>query len=261
MPRLQSNRVELYYEICGSGQPLVFIYGLGASSCDWEAQVRHFSKTHRVITFDLRGHGQSDKPDGPYNIPMFASDIIGLLRSLDIEQAHIVGWSLGGAIAFQFALDFPKQVTSLTIINGVPTFGDPVAFQKEIDRRISIVRQSGMRGIGQALSESLFPKPEHAHHREGFIERWAENDLQSYIEATRSGLGWNVMDRLHEISCPTLILSAEHDYWPVSEKEIQCRRIPDMRFVVIPDSHHAVVIERPDIVNEVLNEFLSEHSG
>lgn len=261
MPRLKSNRIELYYEIAGSGQPLVFIHGLGASSRDWEAQVHHFCKTYQVITLDLRGHGQSDKPDGPYTIPLFAQDIHGLFTSLDIEPAHLVGWSLGGAVAFQFALDFPQQLNTLTIINSVPTFGDSVTFQKEIDRRIGIVEQFGMRGIGQVLSESLFPKPEHAHHRERFVERWAENDPRSYIEATRSGLGWNVMDRLHEISCPTLMISAEHDYWPLSEKKNQTSRIPDLKFEIIPDTHHAVVIENPDALNGVLDAFLSARSG
>jgi pimeloyl-ACP methyl ester carboxylesterase len=261
MPRLKSNHIELYYEVCGAGQPLVFIHGLGASCRDWEAQVQHLCKTHQVITLDLRGHGRSDKPDGPYDVPMFVRDIIGLFDSLHIGPAHIVGWSLGGVIGFQFTLDFPIQVQTLTIINSVPTFGDPVLFQQEIERRIGIVRQFGMRAMGQALSEILFPKPEHAHLRESFVDRWAENDPRAYIEATRSGQGWSVIDRLSEIHCPTLIISADHDYWPVTDQQAWAKRIPNGRFEVIPDSHHAVVIEHPDKLNAVLSQFLFAHSG
>jgi pimeloyl-ACP methyl ester carboxylesterase len=254
------NNISLYYEVCGAGEPIMFIHGLGASTRDWEAQVRHFSKTHQVITFDLRGHGHSDKPDGPYDVSMFAKDTIDLLELLHTGPVHIVGWSLGGVIAFQIALDFPKQLKTLTIINSVPTFGDSILFQQEIDRRVGIVRQFGMRAIGQALSENLFPKPEHAHLRDGFVERWAENDPRAYIEATRSGLGWNVIDRLGAIECPTLVISAEHDYWPLAEKESQVKLIPNARFEVIPDSHHAVVLEQPDKLNGVLAQFLTENS-
>jgi 3-oxoadipate enol-lactonase len=256
---IMTNNILLYYELYGDGEPIVFIHGLGASTRDWEAQVRHFSKTHQVITFDLRGHGRSDKPDGPYDVPMFAKDTIGLLELLHTGPVHIVGWSLGGVIAFQIALDFPKQLKTLTIINSVPTFGDPVLFQQEIDRRVGIVRQFGMRAIGQALSENLFPKPEHTHLREGFVERWAENDPRAYIEATRSGLGWSVINRLGTIECPTLIISAEHDYWPLAEKEAQAKLIPNARFQVILDSHHAVVLEQPDKLNAALGQFLTEH--
>ena len=257
--QIMSNNILLYYEFYGTGETIVFIHGLGASTRDWEAQVRYFSKTHQVVTFDLRGHGRSDKPDGPYDVSMFAKDTIGLIESLHIGPAHIVGWSLGGVIAFQFALDFPEQVKTLTIINSVPTFGDPVIFQQEIDRRVGIVRQFGMRAIGEALSENLFPKPEHAHLREGFVERWAENDPRAYIEATRSGLGWSVIDRLSAIDCPTLIISSEHDYWPLADKEAQAKLIPNARFEVIPDSHHAVVLEQPDKLNAALGQFLAEH--
>src|SRR5690349_9844570 len=124
MPTVQVNSIRLYYEIHGTGQPLVFIHGLGSSTRDWEAQVPEFSKSYQVVTFDLRGHGRSGKPAGPYSMAMFSADLADLLETLDIAAAHVVGLSLGGAIAFQFALDDPARVRTLTIVNSGPTLGD-----------------------------------------------------------------------------------------------------------------------------------------
>src|SRR5262245_24150159 len=103
MPTVQTNTIQLYYEIHGTGQPLVFSPGLGARTRDCEAQVSEFSRSFQVITFDLRGHGQSDKPAGPYHMAMFSADLAELLQTLGIGAAHVVGLSLGGAVAFQFA--------------------------------------------------------------------------------------------------------------------------------------------------------------
>jgi 3-oxoadipate enol-lactonase len=259
MPKLQTNNINLYYEIHGEGQPLVFIHGLGSSTRDWESQVPEFSKSFKVVTFDLRGHGQSDKPAGPYTMSQYSDDLAGLLRTLSIKSAHIVGISLGGGIAFQFAIDHPAQVKTMTIVNSAPTLGNPAEVKPEIERRVGIVQQMGMRAMGQALAPALFPKPEHAALRETFIARWAENDPRAYIEATRSMLDWNVIAQLGKIQCPTLVIAADQDYSPVAVKEAYVKLMPKAELVVIPDSRHATPIERPAEFNAALAQFLAEH--
>jgi 3-oxoadipate enol-lactonase len=259
MPMLPVNQTHLYYEVAGTGQPLVFIHGLGSSTRDWEAQVAEFSKSYRVITFDLRGHGRSDKPAGPYSPPQFAADLAGLLQTLKVPAAHLVGLSLGGGVAFQFALDYPAVVRSLTLVNTAPTLSaDPAVAEREVERRVGIVRQMGMRGMGQALSTALFPKPEQGDLRETFVERWAENDPEAYIAATRSMLGFDVTARLGAITCPVLIIASDQDYGPVADKEAYRRLMPNARLVVIPDAHHALPMEQPEAFNAVLAEFLAE---
>ncbi|SRR6266545_6118476 len=244
----------------GTGQPLVFIHGLGSSTRDWEAQVPAFSASFQVITFDLRGHGQSDKPAGPYSIAMFSDDLMELLQTLGIGTAHVVGLSLGGAIAFQFALDYPAHVRTLTIVNSGPTLGDPAYAQQEVERRVGIVQHHGMRAMGQALSANLFPRPEQASLRETFVERWAANDPEAYIHATRSMLGWDVTDRLSALQCPTLVIAADQDYSPAAVKEAYVKRIPDAQLVVMPDARHAVPMEQPEQFNTVLRRFLVDHT-
>jgi 3-oxoadipate enol-lactonase len=260
MPKVQSNGISLYYEVHGDGQPLILLHGLGSSTRDWEFQVPEFSRRYQVITLDMRGHGQSDKPEGPYSIPMFAADVAGLMQALGVKSAHIVGLSLGGAVAFQFAIDHPAMVKTLTIVNSAPNLGGtPEQAQQEVARRVGIVQQLGMRAMGQALAPALFPKPEHAALRETFAQRWAENDAQGYIEATRSMLGWNVEDQLGSIACPTLVIAADQDYTPVALKEAYVKLMPNARLAVVPDAHHATPVEQPARFNALLKDFLAEH--
>ncbi len=261
MPTLYANNLNQYYELSGSGQPLVFIHGLGSSTHDWVNQVPEFSRAYHVLPYDLRGHGRSDKPDGPYHMSLFAADLAGLLDGLGLGAAHIVGISLGGAVAFQFALDDPALVKTLTIVNSGPSLGGtPEQARQEIERRVGIVQQLGMRAMGQALAPALFPKPDQAALRETFVERWAENDPRAYIEATRSMLGWDVTDRLGAIACPTLIIAADQDYTPVAAKEAYVRRIPHAELTVIPDAHHATPLELPGKFNAALMGFLSQNA-
>src|SRR5260221_506188 len=117
MPIIAANQINLYYEVSGAGQPVVLIHGLGSSTRDWEAQVPELAEDYQVITFDLRGHGQSDKPAGPYQMSQYGDDLAGLMGALGVASAHIVGISLGGCVALQFALDYPAQVRSVTVVN------------------------------------------------------------------------------------------------------------------------------------------------
>jgi pimeloyl-ACP methyl ester carboxylesterase len=224
-------------------------------------QVAVFAPHYQVITFDLRGHGQSDKPPEPYTLPMFTADTAGLLTALGLDGVHVVGISLGGGVAFQLALDHPELIKALTIVNSAPAMaGGDEAAQQEIDRRVAIVQQVGMRAMGEALAPNLFPQPEDAPLRRTFVERWAENDPQAYIAATRSLLGWNVLDQIGSIHCPTLVIAADQDYSPVAVKEAYVKLMPNAELVIIPDAHHALPIEKPDAFNRVLAAFLARHT-
>lgn len=261
MPKIQANGINLHYEIHGEGRPLLFIHGLGSSGRDWELQVEEFSKSYRVITFDLRGHGQSDKPPGPYTIAMFAADAAGLLRGLGVENPHVVGLSLGGAVAFQMAVDAALPIKTLVIVNSAPellvrSFKDRLM----VWQRVAIVNLLGMRKMGEALSRRLFVKPEQEDIRRIFVERWAENDKRAYLNAMRALVGWSVSERIGSIRVPTLVIAADQDYSPVAVKKEYAAKIPGAQLVVIPDSRHATPVEKPQEFNAVLQKFLAEHA-
>jgi 3-oxoadipate enol-lactonase len=257
MPTLQANDITLYYEEHGDGAPVVFLHGLGSSVRDWEHQVPVLAKEFQVLTCDLRGHGRSDRPPGPYSPGLFAADVASLLRALDVGSVHVVGLSLGGAVALQLALDAPSLVRSLVIVNSAPEFivrttGDRL----RLFERLGLVRLLGMRAMGAVLSRKLFPNPEHALLRKTFRARFAQNDRRAYLDSLRALVGWSVTARLGEIACPTLIVTSDHDYTPVAAKEAYAARIPRAQVKVISDARHAVPVERPEEFNAAVLEFI-----
>lgn len=261
MSSAKINGIDLHYETTGEGAPLLFIHGLGSSARDWEMQTPFFSKYYRVISFDLRGHGQSQKPPGPYSMPLFAKDTAELIRLLGAAPVHVVGISLGGMIAFQLAVDHPELIKSLVIVNA----GSEVVVRTMKDRwnvflRFAIVRLLGMRKMGEVLSKRLFVKEGQASLREVFVERWSENDPRAYADTFRAIVGWNITDRIHKIDLPTLILAADGDYTPVSDKEKIVSHMPQAQLVVIQDSRHALPVERPNEFNDAVTSFLAKHS-
>jgi 3-oxoadipate enol-lactonase len=261
MLKYHARDVDLTYEVNGQGQPILFIHGLGSSSRDWELQVPVFAKHYRVVTFDLRGHGQSDKPAGPYTMSLLAGDAAALIEGLGLAPAHVVGISLGGMIALQLAVSASDLVRSLTVVNAGPEF--VVRTMKErlmVFQRQAIVRLLGMQKMGEVLSKRLFPEPGQEEIRRLFVERWAENDPRAYQEAMRALVGWSVTDKLSTIQCPTLVIAADHDYTPVAVKEAYVARMPHAELVVINDSRHATPVERPEQFNGALMAFLSKQA-
>ncbi|MFQ5578616.1 MAG: alpha/beta fold hydrolase [Anaerolineae bacterium] len=262
MPHISIGEVQLYYEETGAGEPLLFLHGLGSGARDWALQVTAFAGRYRVITMDARGHGQSDKPPGPYSVPMFAADANALLERLQLPPAHVVGLSMGGMTAFQLALDAPERVKSLVIVNSGPELV-PRSLRERVQfwSREMIVRLWGMRKMGELLAARLLPGPEQAGLRQTFIERWAENDKRAYLASFRALVGWSVTARLGDIHCPVLVIAAEHDYTPLAVKEAYVAKLPDARLVVIPDSRHATPVERPEAFNAALETFLVQRGA
>lgn len=262
MPRIPVRDIGLYYEETGEGEPLLFIHGLGSSGRDWEMQVPFFARDYRVVVFDLRGHGRSDKPRGPYTMPQFAADTAGLIEALGIAPTHVVGISLGGMIALQLAVDRPDLVKSLVIVNSGPEFVARTFKERlAVLQRFLIVRLVGMRKMGEILARRLFPKPEQEPLRAMLVERWAENDPRAYRDAMRAIVGWSVADRLGEIGIPTLVVAADEDYTPISAKEAYVAKMPRAELAVIRDARHAVPVERPDEFNAVVGAFLARQRG
>jgi 3-oxoadipate enol-lactonase len=261
MPTLDVNGIRLAYEIAGSGTPLVFLHGLGSCAQDWEFQVAEFSNDYQVITLDLRGHGNSAKPRGPYHMRTFAADVAGLLGELGIDAAHVVGLSLGGGVAFQLAVSFPTLVKSLVIVNSAPDATIRTVRQRLlVAMRFAMVRVLGLRKVGAALAKNLFVGPELAGVRAVFLERFVRNDRDSYLASLRALIGWSVSAQIGSITCPTLVIAADNDYTPVTLKEEYVAKIPGAKLTIVPNSRHALPVEKPERFNAVLRAFLEEQS-
>jgi 3-oxoadipate enol-lactonase len=261
MPTLRVNDVDLHYETAGDGPPLLFVHGLGSSSRDWEFQMAEFAQSYRVIAMDVRGHGHSAKPPGPYTVELFMQDAVALLRALDAMPAHIVGLSMGGMIAFQMAVDSPEAVRSLVIVNSGPAMILRTFSQRMLIRsRFAVVRLFGMRALGRMVAGPLFPKPEQVQLRQRFMAQIGGNDPRAYRASLRALIGWSVADRIGQIRCPVLIVASDHDYTPVEWKRLYASQIPGATVAVLEDSRHAAPMDQAGRFNQVVRQFLGEPS-
>jgi pimeloyl-ACP methyl ester carboxylesterase len=124
MPSARVRGTRIHYDIAGQGEPVLLIHGLGSSGADWAMQLLALTPHYRVVVPDLRGSGRSGKPRGPYHVRDFARDLWSLLKQLEIARAHLVGFSLGGAVALEMALERPQGADRLVMINALPNYHD-----------------------------------------------------------------------------------------------------------------------------------------
>ena len=263
MPLTRVRDLDVHYEIAGragdGAETVLLVHGLGSSTEDWAPQVEALSAQFRVVTYDVRGHGQTSKPAGSYSVPQFARDAAALIEALGLGAVHLVGLSMGGMIGFQLAADRPDLVRSLVIVNSGPEM--ILRTRKErlaIAQRRWIIRLMGMRAWGKVLAERLLPSEEHAALRDVFVSRWARNDRGAYLRALSALVGWTVTDRLPGITCPVLVVAADQDYTPVPWKEWYTALMPHASLAIIANSRHMMPVERPAEFHEVLLPFLTQ---
>lgn len=262
MPYCVVDDTRLYYTKRGAGEPLLLIHGLGSSSRDWAAQADYFAEHYRVLRVDLRGHGHSERGEGPYSIAQFARDVAVFLRKQDAAPAHVIGLSMGGMVAFELAAGAPQILRSLVGVNSVAdmrlhTWHDVWFYAS----RRATVQLLGMRRVGQLLAGQLFVKPSQEALREKFVRRWARNDKQAYLWSVDAIMRWGVTDRLKDIDVPVLLVSSDEDYTPVSAKERIAAQLPDAELAVVEDARHALPVEKPAVFNELAGEFLRRAAG
>ena len=265
MPRVEVNGVGINYEEHGSGPPVVMIGGLGADTYLWSKQVPQFKKRFRVVVFDNRGTGESDKPDEPYSIPMFAADTAGLMRTLGIERAHVVGASLGGLIAQELALTHPEMVDRLVLV--CTSFNGPKSVRPSLWSLIPIlfaVRRTGNPEADIRRSFAVFTSArwiaENPREVDEFVA-WRVAHPQppfAFKRQRQSIRGFTTEDRLGGITAPTLIVQGDSDrVVPVANARLLAERIPGSRVVILKDSGHACSFDQRERFNETVLEFLA----
>ena len=265
MPMTTANRIELYYEIHGSGAPLILISGLGYSSWQWHKMVPFLAEHFKVITFDNRGAGQSDKPAEPYTAQMLAADTVGLLNELGIEKAVVMGHSMGGFVAQAIALDFPQAVEKLILCS--TNFGGPrhIPVTAEAMKVLTDVTSDALTRFKNGLVVSAAPG--WAEKNPGMIEEWVKWRVANPIEPApyqaQMAIGLGLMPeaaafetKLFRLNVPTLILFGAHDkVVPPANASLLAEKIAGSKVVIFPDAGHFFPIEIPEAASKVVVEF------
>ncbi|MCS6844579.1 MAG: alpha/beta hydrolase [Caldilineales bacterium] len=260
---IRSEPIELAYSEIGSGPPLVLLHGLGGGQDNWQLQVPALAPRYRLILPDLRGHGRSPKPKGPYRMEQMAADVAKLLRRLEAWPAHVLGLSLGGAVALQLALDEPRLVRSLVLVNTLPKFATADWRQRMLGvRRFVAAYVLGMDRIAEQVAGRLFPKPEQGLLRAEAAAHLARNDLAAYRASLWAVARFDVTPRLSKIACPALVIAGDQDTTlPLEPKRRLAEQIPGARLLVVPNSGHATPLDQPEAFNAAVLGFLAQIEG
>ncbi len=258
MPFVQANRINLYYDETGSGEPVILLHGLGSCSDDWLLQMQPLAQRFRMIALDLRGHGRSAKPNESYSLALFALDVAALMDVLDVWQANIIGLSLGGCVAQQLALDFPQRLKCLVLVNTFARIdlGSPIDAMMLV-LRMSVLSFFGLPMQARLVARRLFPKPEQAALRQMAQERIAANDPAAYRRCIAAVRAFDARRQLRQIACPTLVIAGDRDTTvSLRAKRLLAQQIPGARLEIVADSGHATPIDQAEVFNRIVFEFL-----
>ncbi len=253
MPKTPINGIDIYYEVHGDGYPLVLSHGLLGTTQMWEGQVKPFSRDHRFITWDLRGHGQTESPTDPsqYSVEIMVDDLYQLLGHLGVEKVVVGGLSFGGYFSLHFYHHHPEVVAALILTNtgpGYRTAEKAAHWNKGLLGRADILEKGGMQG----LIDSEYPVPDYTP-RELMLTMDPIGLAKFCREATINPHG---VDKLKDIAVPTLIVIGEDDVGFLAAADYMAARIPQSEQVVIANAGHGANIDQPEVFNQVVLDFL-----
>ena len=261
---MPGERDVLFFTERGSGSPLLLVHSVMISGEMFEPVVEHFAARHRVIVPDLRGHGRSRRLPPPYTVTQLASDLARLLDHLGIESAAVLGYSQGGAVAQQLALDHPTRCTRLVL---ACTYAFNMATLRErIEGHVvpALLNVLGMKAFARlVVSRGLKQVArERADWVAGLI---AGHDRDRMVSAWRAAMAFDSRRRLAEIKCPTLVVAGSDDEAvPMHHAKMLQHGITGSRLVVIEGGDHALIWARPGELVKAVEDFFQvrlERSG
>ena len=264
MPHVSTNDIATFYEDTGRGPPVVLIHGHSLNLRMWDAQVAPLVDAgYRVIRYDVRGHDQSEAPANGYTWQNYSLDLRDLLGRLRIDPpAHLVGLSMGGGIALQFAVDHPQRVASLVLVDStVPGFDYSPEYTQAVEELVQAVRTDGPRAalervwLTHPLLEGIRRFPQRFQFVKSMVLAYSARDYLDETEYPQPQ--WQVTDRLSEIRAPTLVLVGELDLPDFRLiADILAANISTARQEIIPDAGHLLNLEQPQAFNRALLGFL-----
>lgn len=258
-----SSGVRLAYEEQGSGDPVLFVQGLGYDRTGFGPLPHLLAADFRVVVFDNRGVGESDVPEGPYSVTQLAEDAVAVLDAAGIETAHLLGVSLGGFIVQELALVHPERVRKLVLCStaagsvapsfpmperGIAAFTRFPTLDREAGLRLMVENSLGDHGVRERpeLLEEIY---RYRLERAPTLAGW---QAQAYAGAT-----FDAYERIPGIAAPTLVIQGGADtVIDPRNAELLAERIPDARLEVVPDRGHLLIWEEGELLAPIVREFL-----
>jgi 3-oxoadipate enol-lactonase len=251
---------ELSYELGGreDAPVIAFTGSLGTDLTMWQTQSDRLGERFRTLRYDIRGHGASPVPPGPYSIADLGSDLVALLDRLGIESASLCGLSIGGMTSMWVAAHHPERVQRLVLCCTSALLGPPESWHQ----RAAIVRAEGVEAVADAALERWFTPAFAASHPEVLEDmraRLVATPADGYASCCEAIAAMDLTGDLPSISAPTLVLAGADDPAtpPVHGQRI-AELIPGARLEIIKPAAHLATVERPDLTTAMILRFLSD---
>jgi 3-oxoadipate enol-lactonase len=266
MPTIEAGGQTLYYEVHGDGEPLLCIMGLSADTLAWTLQVPAFSARHRTVVFDNRDVGRSSLAEGDYEIADMAGDTLALADALELDSFHLLGVSMGGAIAQEMALAAPERVRTLTL---AVTFAAGGAWARTLCDvwGARVQRMSREERIDEllllTLSEAFFENAEGvAMLRDLMLQNPHPQPPEAFARQLAASSRHDAGARLGSLAMPVHVIGAEHDILvPVWKSAELAELIPDAKLTVIEACPHGLNVERAEEFNRAVLDFIAERAA
>ena len=258
MDFIELDGVALRYELCGEGErTLVLVHEMGGSLESWDDVVPHLAKSRRVLRYDTRGAGLSQKARGELGIDTMADDIAALLDALNIEgPVALAGIAVGGAIALHFAARYPERASAVVV--GSPATGVAPERRPGALERVARIEAAGMAlAVEDSMRNGYAPELRGDIERfERYRARWLGNDPASYATIWRMLAGLDMQDELGELRCPVLVIGGSLDrVRPPPLAEATARAIPGARYIELRTGHY-MSVQTPELIADGIGEFL-----
>ncbi|HEX6007324.1 MAG TPA: alpha/beta fold hydrolase [Burkholderiales bacterium] len=261
MAKVAVSDGEIEYQDQGRGHPLIFVSGLGGVGRYWEPQLSAFSTRYRVVTYDQRGTGGSDRKQRTFSVDGMTSDLVGLMDALGIEKAHIVGLSTGGAIGQTLAVEHPQRLARLVAVS-TWTHCDPW-FRRLFEARRVMYRQAGSELHAMFHPLWLYP-PDYVNTHDAEIDEERSKavagapPVEVSIGRIDAIMAFDRRKDLARITAPTLIVAADNDYiTPPYHAEALGRAISGSKLAIMKGGGHSVSKTRPEEFNRLVLDFLA----
>lgn len=262
MPYAHGGDADLYYEVHGSGTPILLSAGMGGGGGFWGPQVEALAARHQVILYDHAGTGRSGRDIGPRSIAEMAGDMARVLDAAGVDDAHVAGHAIGGIIGMELALAAPERVRSLTVVNGWARADDFIRRCFEVRKRILLA--SGPAAYVRAQPLFLYPPRWIAENtatldaeEERMVAHFPHTDTM--LNRIETFLAFDGRERLADIRVPTLLAAARDDALvPSYLSEQLAAGIPDARVAAVDWGAHAFTAVTPDAFNAMLLDFCAE---
>lgn len=268
MPEVTINGFSTEYWETGSGEPVLFIMGTGMSGRAWKFQVEHFADRYRCITYDMRGVGVADCTDSEYSPSLLAEDAVALLDHLNIDSAHVVGFSLGSCTAQEMLLKYPDRITSAVLLSTWAKTADEHHMRRHYESRVNALRHSTMDVFRPFAfwmwSQTLVDdEPAYIEDLEAFLASVSgSREVSGFIGHFEADLVHDTIGRLGSVTSPVLVLYGDEDLITLPRyNQRVAAAIPGSRLVEVSRAGHLAFLEQPHDINAAIEEFLAELRG